>query len=129
MNSIVRVVVNIPGLRNLYDYEVPESIGTIQKGSLIVVPFGNLRAQAVVVEENCTSVIGNLKQVSGVLDAEAVLTPQQMQLATWVAENYAAAISDCVHLVLPAGMNQLADVLYSNKKDICRRGSAIFFTE
>jgi len=116
MNSIVRVVVNIPGLRNLYDYEVPESIGTIQKGSLIVVPFGNLRAQAVVVEENCTSVIGNLKQVSGVLDAEAVLTPQQMQLATWVAENYAAAISDCVHLMLPAGMNQLADVLYSIKR-------------
>lgn len=116
MNSIVRVVVNIPGLKNLYDYEVPESIGTIQKGSLIVVPFGNLHAQAVVVEENCTSVIGNLKQVSGVLDAEAVLTPQQMQLATWVAENYAAAISDCVHLMLPAGMNQLADVLYSIKR-------------
>ncbi len=116
MNSIVRVVVNIPGLKNLYDYEVPESLGTIQKGSLIVVPFGNLRAQAVVVENNCASEVENLKQVSGVLDAEAVLTPQQMQLTAWMAENYASSISDCVHLMLPAGMNQLADVLYSIKE-------------
>jgi primosomal protein N' (replication factor Y) len=116
MNSIVRVVVNIPGLKNLYDYEVPEPFSGIQKGSLIVVPFGSLRAQAVVVEENCISEIKNRKQVLGILDAEPVLNTGQLALAAWMAEKFYASISDCVHLMLPSGMNQLADVLYSIKR-------------
>lgn len=116
MNSIVRVVVNIPGLKNLYDYEVPESFGTLQKGSLIVVPFGKMHAQAVVLEEIHETEIEDIKKISGNVDAEPVLTPQQMQLAEWMAEHFVSSISDCVHLMLPAGMNQMADVLYSIKR-------------
>lgn len=113
MNSIVRVAVNIPGLQSLYDYEVPERLSPVRKGSLVIVPFGTMRAQAVVVEDDCVSRVEKRKQLLSVLDAEAVLTPQQIRLAGWMAEHFLAAISDCVHLMLPVGMNQMTDVLYS----------------
>lgn len=113
MSSIVRVVVNIPGLTDLYDYEVPENLGSLQKGSLIAVPFGNLRAQAVVVEKRDTSDRRDLKRILGILNSEMVLTEAQWHLASWMAEHFLSPISDCVHLMLPPGMNQLADVRYA----------------
>jgi len=112
MKSVVRVVVNLPGLKDLYDYEVPEALDSLQKGSLIVVPFGNFHAQAVIIEERCTSKIENLKKVSSILDPEPVLTPAQWQLALWMEKHFFSPLSDCVHIMLPAGMNQLADVRY-----------------
>jgi len=118
MNSIVRVVVNVPGLKNLYDYEVPESFGKLKEGSLVIVPFGKIHAQAVVLQEIDHSEVEEIKKISGVIDAEPVLTPQQMQLADWMAEHFIASISNCIHLMLPAGMNQMADVLYSIKKPL-----------
>ncbi len=116
MNSIVRVVVNVPGLKNLYDYEVPESFGTLQKGSLVIVPFGKMHAQAVVLQKIDSSEVEDIKKISGIVDTEPVLTPQQLQLADWMVEHFMASISDCVHLMLPAGMNQMADALYSIKR-------------
>ena len=112
MNSIARVAVNVPCIRDLYDYEVPAVFTSIQKGSLIVVPFGNLRVQAVVIDLSTHSEIRELKKIIGILDPEPVLNQSQLAMAAWIAEHYHAAIANCIHMMLPPGINQLADVAY-----------------
>lgn len=113
MNSIARVVVNIPGIKELFDYDIPDGMDNVSEGSLVVVQFGNLRAQAVVVEIARESAIQDRKNLLAVLDAQPVITRNQILLANWMAKHFYSALSDCVHLMLPAGMNQMADVSYS----------------
>jgi len=113
---IIRVVVNIPGIDALFDYDVPDRYAGIQQGSLLVVPFRKMRAQAVVVEMNCSSTVIERKEILGILDTEPVLNSDQIALAKWMATHYFSSISDCVHLMLPPGINQLADVVYSLKR-------------
>ena len=118
MSMIIRVVVNIPGIDTLYDYDVPDQFTGIQQGSLVVVPFGKMRAQAVVVELNCPSSTIERKEILGILDVEPVLNNAQIALAAWMADHFYAGISDCVHIMLPPGINQMADMVYSPNEQL-----------
>ena len=113
MSMTIRVAVNVPGIDSLYDYDVPPQYNGIQQGSLVVVPFGKMRAQAVVVEVDCVPATIERKEILGILDAQPVLNGAQIKLAAWMASHYYAGISDCVHGMLPPGINQMADVMYS----------------
>lgn len=112
MNSIARVAINMPGIRDLYDYEIPPTITTIQAGCLVVVPFGNLKAQAVVMDLLPHTEVKEVKKIIGILDNEPVLNQAQLEIAVWMAEYYHSAISNCIHMMLPPGLNQLADMAY-----------------
>lgn len=112
MNSIARVAVNVPGIHDLYDYEVPPHIEGLQAGCLIVVPFGNLKAQAVVMELLPSTDVKEVKKIIGILDSEPALNQAQLAIAARMARYYHTAISNCIHMMLPPGLNQLADVAY-----------------
>ncbi|MBM3138387.1 MAG: hypothetical protein FJZ98_09400, partial [Chloroflexi bacterium] len=49
MEGYARVAVNVPGLRDQFDYEIPETlIDEILPGCLVEVPFGAQTVQGVV---------------------------------------------------------------------------------
>lgn len=114
MNAIARVVVNVSAVSGVFDYRLPdELINRIQVGCLVTVPFGNQTVQAVIIDLIDKSPIAELKKIADLLDEQPVVTEQQIQLAAWMAETYYASLADCLRLMIPPGLNQQSDTLFS----------------
>ena len=75
--SVARIAVEQAAFHfdKLYDYYVPESLGTVRRGCRVMVPFGgrNAKRQGIVVELAEAPSIERLKPVFSVLDKEPLL--------------------------------------------------------
>ena len=99
-------------LRKLFTYRLPPSMQTTaQVGSRVVVRLGNKPMTGYIVAllpklRAGTSLIeSELKEVEELLDVEASLTPDVVQLTRWVADYYAAPLGEVMRAALPAGIN------------------------
>lgn len=112
MPSFARVSVNIPQLTGLFDYHIPaEYEGLVQPGSLVNIPFGRQTVQGVVVGLVDEPAVEETKDIAALVDAEPVLTAYQLQLAHCMAQDNLATLSQCLDLMVPAGLSQQVDVL------------------
>ncbi|HQN68415.1 MAG TPA: DEAD/DEAH box helicase family protein, partial [Anaerolineaceae bacterium] len=112
----VDVSVNIARIDKSLSYLVPpELIGQVKPGHLVLVPLGNRIAQGVVLAnlEKPDVEASAVKELIALLSDELVLTEQQLELAQWLSVATMAPIGACVGLMLPIGISQRADVLYS----------------
>ena len=112
----VDVSVNIARIDKSLSYLVPpELIGQLKPGHLVLVPLGNRIAQGVVLAnlEKPDVEASVVKELIALLSDELVLTEQQLELAQWLSMATMAPIGACVGLMLPVGISQRADVLYS----------------
>jgi primosomal protein N' (replication factor Y) len=108
------VVVNLPNLNATYHYSIPESLReTLAAGHLVTVPFGGRRAQAVVVGLSRAAPVAEVKAVEELVEAEPVLSAAQLDLARWLSHTYLAPLIECLRLMLPPGLSQRADTLYT----------------
>ena len=115
-NPYVDVSVNIARIDKSLSYLVPpELIGQVKPGHLVLVPLGNRIAQGVVLAnlEKPDVEASAVKELIALLSDELVLTEQQLELAQWLSAATMAPIGACVGLMLPVGISQRADVLYS----------------
>jgi len=99
-------------LRKLFTYRLPQSMQAAARvGSRIVVRLGNKPLTGYIVAllprlRAGTSLIeSELKEVEELLDVEASLTPEVVELTRWVADYYAAPIGEVMRAALPAGIN------------------------
>ena len=114
MNAIARVVVNVSAVSGVFDYQLPaELIDRVQVGCLVTVPFGSQTVQAIILDLISESPIAELKKVADLLDEQPVVTAQQIQLAAWMAGTYYASMADCLQLMIPPGLSQQSDTLFS----------------
>lgn len=114
MTIYVEVAVNIPGRAGTFDYHLPENLeGKVTAGCLVVVPFGVQRLQGIVLRRIDQPSVAQTKPVEALLDEEPVLRMEQLKLAQWMSEATLAPFSACLDLMLPPGISQQADQLYS----------------
>ncbi len=114
MNAIARVIVNVSAVSGVFDYRLPdELIDRVQAGCLVTVPFGSQTVQAIILDLISESPITELKKVADLLDEQPVVTTQQIQLAAWMAGTYYASLADCLQLMIPPGLSQQSDTLFS----------------
>ncbi len=114
MSMFVEVAVNLPPVRGTFDYHLPPSLrGHVTPGHLVTAPFGNRRVQGVVVRLLKKSSIPETKPVEAVLDPLPVLTQHQLALARWLSEHTVSPLIECITLMLPPGLSQKADSLYT----------------
>ncbi|GBL37737.1 primosomal protein N' [Anaerolineaceae bacterium] len=109
------ILPNVPSLTHSFHYLVPPVLaGTLRAGHLVVVPFGKQRVQGVVlaVAADAPTGVAEFKAVEALLDAEPVLSAEQLGLAQWLARETRAALIECVNLMLPPGLAQRADAEY-----------------
>ncbi|MRR29507.1 hypothetical protein EG834_04060, partial [bacterium] len=107
-----RVAVNIPQLTGLFDYAIPEEWqDQVNPGSLVTIPFGKQLTQGIVVTLTDDPAVSNPKALDSLLEKEAVVTPQQIKLAQWMAEENLTSLSACLDMMLPPGLSQHADIL------------------
>lgn len=114
MTVFVQVAVNVSHATDVFDYHLPPELeGRVQIGHLVEVPFGRQLVQAVVLRFAEFPAVSQTRPVSSLLDAQAVLTPLQIALAQRMAHDSLASLADCIRLMLPSGLSQQADLLYT----------------
>jgi primosomal protein N' (replication factor Y) len=99
---IVHVAVPVPGL-GLLTYRVPDGLSRPVVGARVVVPLGSRVVTGIVMDDVSASTIadGAVKPITEVLDADAFVPPEVVDLARWTAEYYAAGPGDTITAVLP----------------------------
>ena len=113
-NMYLRIAVNIPSVTGVFDYSLPpEMEGTVGVGQLVSVPFGRQTAQGVVLELIGQPSVAETKPILNVLDPLPVLTSPQLELAKQMAASSLNPLAAMIDLMLPAGLGQQADVLYT----------------
>jgi len=113
MPSYVEIAVNLPQVSGGFHYHLPpEMEGRVAPGHLVEVPFGKQRVQGVVLRAVAEPAVAETRAVLELIDPEVVLTPPQLALVEYLSESTLAPLSACISLMLPAGLNQMADVCY-----------------
>lgn len=109
-----RLAVNVPGVRGIFDYAVPSELAPhLQPGCLVTAPFGKQIVQGVILEFTESPAVANTKTILDLLDPLPVLTAPQIALAIRLAESTLNPLAAVTGLMLPVGLSQQADVLYS----------------
>jgi primosomal protein N' (replication factor Y) len=112
--SYVQVAVNLPLESGIFDYHLPPELeGQALPGCLVVVPFGKQEVQAILLRQVEVPQVAETRQVLALLNPQPALTPYQINLAEWLSREYLAPLAECIHLMLPPGLSQVADTLYS----------------
>jgi primosomal protein N' (replication factor Y) len=114
MPVFVEVVVNIPQVSGTYDYHVPPGLeDQVQVGCLVSVPFGSRTVQGVVIRRMDKAGVAETRPVIELVDPVAILTEHQIWLAHWLAETTLSPLASFIGLMLPPGVAQQADMLYT----------------
>jgi primosomal protein N' (replication factor Y) len=98
----VHVAVPVPGL-DLLTYRVPHGVPPPKVGARVVVPLGSRIVTGVVMDDAAETAIAeaDVKPIRQVLDAEAFVPGEIVELARWTADYYAAGPGDTITAVLP----------------------------
>ena len=102
MSPILQVALDTP-LQRLFDYRLPDGLGSVQVGSLVEVPFGRTAQVGVVLGEASHSAVdpGKLRDVIRVLDDRPALSPDTLRLAQFCADYYHYALGAILLATLP----------------------------
>ena len=107
MPAVLRIAVPVP-LMQVFDYLPPAGtdIGSLARGSRVLVPFGRSRRVGVVVEVAAQSGLPDqqLKPVLAVLDPAPLLTAELMDAVAWTSRYYQYPLGEVLHAALPAGL-------------------------
>jgi primosomal protein N' (replication factor Y) len=102
METYARVIVTVhhDAVDRPFTYRVPPAL-SLQVGSRVVVPFGGRRVTGYCVGTTTLPPEGEVKEIEQVLDEEALLTPELVELAEWGAERFLCRRLDFLHCMAP----------------------------
>lgn len=88
-------------IRDPLTYRVPEGMD-VRPGHRVMVPLGNRQAKGIALEPRTRLAPGvNLREISRLLDAEPLLSPELLTLGLWIAEYYLAPVGEVFRAMLP----------------------------
>ena len=109
-----QIAVNVPSVAGVFDYRIPPELESkIGMGHLVTVPFGKQTVQGVVLRFVHQPAVAETKAVIDLLDPHAALTSAQIALAEALAEATLNPLAAMVDLMLPPGLSQQADTLFT----------------
>jgi primosomal protein N' (replication factor Y) (superfamily II helicase) len=92
-----------------FDYRIPEAMGDVEVGSVLVVPFGRRRVVGVVVGLADRSDLPQSRLAEPLEALEAGVPPELVALGRWVGEEYCSTPARGLGLVLPPGVGTGAE--------------------
>lgn len=104
--SYADLILPLP-LQGTFTYAIPVSMQSgVQVGARVLVPFGrNKTYLGIVARLHDEKPQGyEVKEITQVMDAEPIVTPQQLRLWQWIADYYLSPIGDVYKAALPAGL-------------------------
>ena len=104
----VAVAVPVPFL-DLLTYRVPDGVDPPVRGARVLVPLGTRQVAGCVVTVDVDVPSGvETRDLIRVIDTSAYVPPHVVDLASWVAEYYAAGPGEAISAAMPPGAVQLA---------------------
>jgi primosomal protein N' (replication factor Y) (superfamily II helicase) len=101
-------------VNSTFHYHIPaELAGRIAPGHLVKISFGTAHTTGVVIALHDDSPVPLTKPILERLDPEPVVTPAQLALAQWLAEQTVTPLGMCLWLMLPPGLAKRGDLLYT----------------
>ncbi|MBU4498626.1 MAG: primosomal protein N', partial [Gammaproteobacteria bacterium] len=102
MPSILQVALDTP-LHRLFDYRLPDNLGSVPPGSLVEVPLGRTRQIGVALSQPTHSDIpaDKLREVIRVFDDRPALSPDILRLAQFCADYYHYPLGAILLATLP----------------------------
>jgi primosomal protein N' (replication factor Y) len=98
----------------VFHYHLPPDLeGRVQPGHLVMAPFGSQTVYGVALGFVPQPEVPQTKALLALVDEQVALTPHQLALAARLAETSLAPLAACIALMLPAGIAQQADTLYT----------------
>lgn len=95
-------------------YAVPDHLrGRIASGVAVVVPLQQRFTGGIVLDVGEGEAAGDLRPIHALLDDRPVLTPAQLELARWIANEYHASIGRACALMVPPGFTPRSANVYS----------------
>lgn len=93
-------------INSLFTYSVPDGMRDKAKsGCRVLVPFGKSKLTVgVIVRSHGNKPDFAVKDITKVIDKEAVVTQSQLKLWQWVSDYYMSPIGDVFNAALPAGL-------------------------
>ncbi len=90
----------------MYSYICPASLGSVQRGCRVVVPFGggNRRCQGIVIACDTKTDFRKLKPVFAILDEEPLFTEEMLETAAFLKERTFCSFFEAAHAMLPPGL-------------------------
>jgi len=114
MERFAEVALHLARVQGAFTYLVPPSLThVLAPGHLVTVPFGPRRAQGIVLRRTAASPVAETRPIESLVDAQPVLTSAQLALAEWLQRTTLAPLGECLALMIPAGLAQHADQIYS----------------
>lgn len=114
MPIYVEIAVNVPQVMGIFDYHLPPELeGIIQAGHLVRVPFGKQIVHGVVLHQIDQPSVQETRAVIDLVDSDILLTSAQIALARELAAETLAPLSACIDLMIPPGLAQQAESLYT----------------
>ena len=101
-----------------FTYLVPEDWPAVQAGLFVLAPFGTqsdferLVSGVIVRVTTQKPNVPRLKLLEALLHPAPVLSPVQLELAQWLADNTVEALSNCVRLFAPPGQARHSEIEY-----------------
>ncbi|MFN2265403.1 MAG: primosomal protein N' [Anaerolineales bacterium] len=124
MPTYLEIVVNVPHVEGVFHYHLPAELeGKITPGHLVEVPFGKQHVQGVVLKAVDQPSVAETRAVERLIDSSVMVTPGQIALAEYLSESTLAPLSVCINLMLPVGLSQMGDTLYSLADNLKWSGS------
>ena len=97
MTCFAQIAVNVPGVHDLFDYEIPAQFKQLLgAGWLVEVPFGSQTVQGIITAVKDSSDVQETRPITTILENAPVLTMHQLQLGNWLSENYFS-----LHFLIP----------------------------
>jgi primosomal protein N' (replication factor Y) (superfamily II helicase) len=90
-------------LRGPFDYLLPERLGEVAIGTVLLVPFARRRVLGVVVDLATESELPSERLAEPIAALEQGATPELVELGLWVAREYCSTPARGLELVLPPG--------------------------
>ncbi len=110
--SVLRLAIPSP-LRQAFDYLPPENctdaqLGSLQAGIRVLVPFGSREVIGILLEVVPASDIAldKLRSATAILDQEALVSSELMQLCQWAADYYRHPLGEVLPAALPASLRK-----------------------
>jgi len=97
----VIVAINTRKTDRVFHYAVPAALqDKVEVGTRVLVPFNGRRLAGYVTGFGFPENTVNIKEIVEILDAEPVFTPELLELARWMAENYLCSTAEALQRIL-----------------------------
>jgi len=114
MPTYLEVAVNVPQVSGVFHYHLPPELeGEVQAGQLILVPFGSQTVQGIVVGFVDQPMVAKTRAIIDIIDPAITVTAHQIALAQALSRESLFPLAAWVGLMLPPGVEQQADLLYT----------------